>query len=556
MTARDPGCAPDPNAEDPWSVAIVGLGPDGLSVLERLIINLSRRPATRPVEVWVIDPVEHGPGRVWRTNQPWWLTMNATAGEVTVRSPDNYLFDTSVAAPDFSRWTVDDGGPAVASPDFPERRHYGRYLGKVFAELCAHCPPGVRVHPVLGNVTAIQRADHTQWLVIDHGRLRLRADKVVLATGHADLSLSEADRLLREHAESYPGVSYLGHGLTTDLPLDDIPAGAPMGVRGLGLSFYDVLRSLTLGRGGRFCRSVDGTLAYLASGREPVVIAGSRGGLPFLSRPRVAQPPQTAPSPLALTTERIEALRGRARSFRGSPQPDFAAEVEPLIQLELDHAYYHCIVRLRSGRQAAKRFSASYRTLMDDDQPRTEPLLVASGLTGLPRPDVRSLARPFDSARFAGPEQFRDDLTALLRQDVLASRQGTRANPLKAALESLRSLRPALPAVADFGGLLPKLAPGLPEPVGPPQLRPVRRPAGVPRRTGGGAAGRGRPEHRRPGGVLSRGPREPVFPGGVTSGARIGPTCGDSAGRPGADHRPAPRHLPADASVARAGSGA
>jgi len=67
-----------------------------LSVLERLLIRLSPGWAPRDVVIWAIDPVEHGPGRVWRTDQPGWLTMNATAGEVTVRSPTT---TSSPAAP-------------------------------------------------------------------------------------------------------------------------------------------------------------------------------------------------------------------------------------------------------------------------------------------------------------------------------------------------------------------------------------------------------------------------------------------------------------------------
>src|SRR4051794_4558425 len=73
---------------DVWSVAIVGMGPRGLSVLERLLITISVRPPERPVVIWAIDPVQHGPGRVWRTDQPRYLTVKATAGGGTGPAPD------------------------------------------------------------------------------------------------------------------------------------------------------------------------------------------------------------------------------------------------------------------------------------------------------------------------------------------------------------------------------------------------------------------------------------------------------------------------------------
>jgi hypothetical protein len=440
------------------TVAIVGMGPRGLSVLERLVIRLSGRPAIRPVLILAVDPVEHGPGRVWRTDQPGWLTMNATAGEVTARSPDNEILAGGAAAASFAGWT-DGGGPHVRSSDYPERRHFGRYLRAVFDQLRARAPEGVEIRPIRGAATALRRADGERWLIVDHGRERLRVDKVVLATGHAELVPSETEDALREHADRFPGLRYIGQGLATEMPLASIRPGTAVAVRGLGLTFYDVVRSLTLGRGGRYRRSREGALRYVPSGDEPRVYAGSRGGLPFLSRARIAQPPQTAPSPVALTGERLAAMRAAALAERGSPKLDFAAEVEPLIHLEMRHAYYRCAVGVRRGPRAARRFEAAHRALIDDGLPldavAAGALLAAHGLSDLPGVDVDALARPFDGTTFAGADHFRRRLAEVLERDVAESRRGTVASPMKAALEALRALRPALPSVVDFGGLSP-----------------------------------------------------------------------------------------------------
>jgi uncharacterized NAD(P)/FAD-binding protein YdhS len=83
----------DPDAAEALSVAIVGLGPRGLSVLERLLGQPAPPAAGPPGRDLGDDPVEHGPGRVWRTDQPGWLATNATAGQITVRSPDNHLLE-------------------------------------------------------------------------------------------------------------------------------------------------------------------------------------------------------------------------------------------------------------------------------------------------------------------------------------------------------------------------------------------------------------------------------------------------------------------------------
>ena len=232
-----------PAMVDALSVAIVGLGPRGLSVLERLIVRLSGRPPAGPVVIWAIDPVEHGPGRVWQSDQPAWLTTNASAGELTIRSPDNdpVALDAGTAGSSFADWTAVARGPTLNSADYPERRHYGCYLREVFDQLRALAPPGVQVRPVRGTATGLERAGGRQWLSIDHGRERLPADKVVLATGHPQLRPSARESELSRHADRHPGLRYIGPALVTDMPLAAIAPGSTVAVRGLGLTFYDVL---------------------------------------------------------------------------------------------------------------------------------------------------------------------------------------------------------------------------------------------------------------------------------------------------------------------------
>jgi hypothetical protein len=90
------------------------------------------------------------------------------------------------------------------------------------------------------------------------------------------------------------------------------------------------------------------------------------------------------------------------------------------------------------------------------DRARVAQLAAEHGVRDLPGLRFASLGRPFDGQTFARPSAFRDRLTRLLHADVAAARAGTALSPLKAAMEVLRSLRPALPAIVDFGGLLPQ----------------------------------------------------------------------------------------------------
>ncbi|WP_049569070.1 FAD/NAD(P)-binding protein [Nonomuraea sp. SBT364] len=385
-------------------IAVVGVGPRGLAVVERLLVRLRGRPPRADVTIWAFDAVEHGAGRVWRSDQPPWFGANTTAGESTVLSPDGYLPGGRFGS--LARW----GG--LAADDYPPRALYGRYLAEVFAELCATAPPRVRVRPVPAEVTALVRARDR--LLLTAGGTTYPADKAVLATGHSAVALDDGQLALRRHAARTPGAAYIPPGLAAEMPLDEIPPGTPVAVRGLGLTFYDVMRAVTVGRGGRFRAGPDGRLRYLASGEEPWLIATSRGGLPFLARPAVPGYPEPAVRPRVVTEERLGALRERALAATGSPQLDFAAHVEPLIQLEAD---------LACERGAAH--------------------------------PLGRLARPFAGRSFAGPDDFRRCLTRLLLLDARRAREGCAAGSVKAATEMLRAIRPLLPPVVDFGGLLP-----------------------------------------------------------------------------------------------------
>lgn len=443
------------------SVAIVGVGPRGLSVLERLLIRLHANPSPGNVVIWAIDPVEHGSGRIWRTDQPSWLAANATAAELTVHSPDSHLLSAARSRPySLADWTAGyDFGLDSDAGDCPPRNSYGRYLHEVFGLLCRGAPPGVRVRPVLGQATSLVRAGRGLRLCVDYGRLELHVDKVVLATGHSSLEPTEEQLAMIGHTHRHPGLRCLGPGIAAEMPLDDIPPNHTVAVQGLGLTFYDVVRSLSLGRAGRFVRSRSGQLRYVGSGREPHIVAGSRSGLPFLARARTVGPPQLAPRPVVLTEQMVRRLRADAKATRGTEQLDFFREIEPVIQTEVEHAYYRCAVHLRRGERAVERFCAAFQDAITDrgalDPDREAKVLAAYRVDDLPGIQLDALARPFTGLSFT-VAAFRHRLLGILHADVAQARAGSAVSPVKAALETLRSLRPALPGIVDFGGLLPR----------------------------------------------------------------------------------------------------
>ena len=68
------------------AIALVGGGPRGVSLLERVVSALAERadPDATRIDVYLIDDVEVGAGRVWRTDQTRELCMNTLADAVTL----------------------------------------------------------------------------------------------------------------------------------------------------------------------------------------------------------------------------------------------------------------------------------------------------------------------------------------------------------------------------------------------------------------------------------------------------------------------------------------
>lgn len=429
-------------------IAVIGSGPRGMMVVERLAVRLAQRDGGPPVDLYVIDAVEVGCGRIYRTDQPDWFLMNTVAGQISAFSglPDEGRARPG-AGPSFVQWwsSVD---PDYPGPDsYAPRGHYGRYLRFVLDAIEAGLPERDRMHRVRASVADLERADDGYLLTFADGS-RLSVDKVVLVTGHSRAEPVGEHQELADFAASRPHLRYLAGDSTADLPLADIPAGTGVGVVGLGLSFYDVMAAFTIGRGGTFTDDGSGGLRYLPSGREPRLVAGSRSGMPLPARGRNQKPGTYSYPPVLFTPERVR---------RGLPggQLDFTTEVLPWLLGEVDLVYYASELRRRRGAEAARAFTAEVAAADDANWSRTTDLVAQHGLADLPRVDLDRWARPFAGRSFDSVEQFESALVEQLRSDLAEAEQGNVDNPVKAALDVLRDCRWAIRELVDFAGLTP-----------------------------------------------------------------------------------------------------
>ncbi|MEK2475666.1 FAD/NAD(P)-binding protein [Streptomyces noursei] len=435
-------------------LAVVGAGPRGTSVLERICASAAGlAPGTR-LTVHVIDPAPPGAGRVWRPDQPADLLMNTVASQVTLFTDDSVECAGPIrTGPSLHDWAGCDVGP----DDYPGRALYGRYLEWVFRRTVRTAPEAVTVVTHRARAVRLTQApDGTQELALDDGRTLTGLDAVILAQGHLPTLPDAGQRELADYAATH-GLHYLPPANPADLTaeLAALPAGRPVLLRGLGLNFFDHLALLTAGRGGRFVPGPDGALTYRPSGREPRLYAGSRRGIPYQARGDNAKGPHGRHLPLLLTADVIAAFRKRADS--GDP-PDFLVEVWPLVAKEVEAVYYEALLARRAaapgGPSGAERDRFRERFLASAHRsPQEAASLDAVGLAPADRWDWDAVAHPYPDLPFADRAAFRAWLLDHLRADVAHARLGNVAGPVKAALDVLRDLRNELRQIVDHGGL-------------------------------------------------------------------------------------------------------
>ncbi|MDI9883336.1 FAD/NAD(P)-binding protein [Streptomyces sp. HNM0645] len=447
-------------------VCIVGAGPRGLSVLERLLANERHRPTHRTVTVHVVDPSAPGAGNVWRPEQSQHLLMNTVASQITVFTDDSATIEGPVEpGPSLYEWAkslallgdpADHDAEVLAEaerlgPDaYPTRAFYGRYLHDCFQRVVANAPAHteVRVH----RSRAVAMADThgvpggPQGIRLEDGTRLNELDAIVMAQGHVPARLSAREARTASLARIHH-LTYITPANPADLPLDGIEPGENVLLRGLGLNFFDHMALFTLGRGGSFER-VDGRLVYRASGREPRLFAFSRRGVPYHARGENQKGATGRYFPRLLTPEYIAELRERAAD--GVPV-NFTVDLWPLISREVQSVYYGALLTGRGEGRLRESFTERFLSLAPDADAGA--LLAEYGLGADDRWDWKKLSRPYGERRFADRDDFTDWLLRYLRLDVEHSRAGNVSGPVKAALDVLRDLRNEIRLAVDHGGL-------------------------------------------------------------------------------------------------------
>ncbi|MFI7386565.1 FAD/NAD(P)-binding protein [Streptomyces sp. NPDC049813] len=446
-------------------VCLVGAGPRGLSVLERLCAQERRAPRWAHLVIHLVDPGPPGSGRVWRADQSRHLLMNTVASQVTVYTDASVrIAGPREEGPSLYQWakalgpsalTADSGRPyddetlAEArdlGPDtYPTRALYGQYLNWVFRQVVANAAAHVtvEVHPVRAVALDAEATEGAQSVTLEDGTRLTGLGAVVLAQGHVPARPTVAVRQLAVFAAEH-GLTYIQPANPADTDLTCVAPGERVLLRGLGLNFFDYMALFTHARGGVFER-VEGRLVYRPSGREPRLYAGSRRGVPYQARGENQKGADGRYLPRLLTAAHLARLRAAPGRIR------FGRDLWPLISKEVQSVYYETLLSARAAPPAVARFTEAF--LRAEPGPAEDALLDAAGVRRAERWDWDRVRAPLGDLTFAGPGAFRGWLLAHLGDDLREARAGNVEGPLKAALDVLRDLRNEIRLGVDHGGL-------------------------------------------------------------------------------------------------------
>ncbi|MDK6808400.1 exopolyphosphatase [Corynebacterium sp. HMSC062E11] len=445
------------------SIAIVGAGPRGISLVERLAAHLRATPLESPLHLHIIDDAPLGAGRIWDTEQTRTLCMNTLAGAVTLfTEPSSTTTAPVLEGPILYEWIqllrgerpdiapakleLYDSHPpreelaasfaeelARTRPESnPSRALYGAYLEWVFEVALTQLPETVDVVQHRARALSVEERGEQDAITLSDGST-VTADATVLAYGWQVPALSESERALAEAAHS--DLHWVRPDNPVEQPVSEVPAGEKVLIRGLGMGFFDIMALLTIDRGGEFVGdpSTRSGLRYEPSGEEPHFIVSSGRGYPYIPKSEYhALPPKAA----------LTRFRAAVAALVPEVELDFGTQLLPHILRDAYAEYYE--------NQARVAPDALQRPLADIIATIDATVVDANDLAGMADQLTAALegssAQPLDLAHWANPlDDFTDgEITEYiaegLARDIIEA-VAAADSPLKSALWAISAAR-------------------------------------------------------------------------------------------------------------------
>ncbi len=431
-------------------ITIIGSGPRGLSILERLACRFENLSMNHHIEIYLIDDGYIGTGRIWSPEQSKYLLMNTHAKEITAFSGNisgNSQKEKAGQGLTFYQWWTNTYNDFEDYEGYAPRKYYGEYLLHVLSVIENNLPINVSLFKKNDRVLDIEKKKDNYILHLQNSE-SIVSDKIVVATGHSDNFLDGRLKKIQEESYSNEDINFVQSSYLTDAnSLSFIKKEEKIGVLGLGLSFYDTVVHLTTGRGGTFKKN-KGDLVYIKSGNEPIIFAGSRSGMPIPARGYNQKSPDYSYIPAIFTKE-------RAMKFREKGNIRFDKEILPLIEAELSLVYAETLFRKNDKEEEARnlrKLVIKHNIITKQGVQTFSDIL---GINEIITVNLYDWKYPFKNCEFDNIDQYNIYISDLITKDIEDALQGNVNSPKKAALDVLRNIRNIIRIVVDYGGINP-----------------------------------------------------------------------------------------------------
>jgi uncharacterized NAD(P)/FAD-binding protein YdhS len=445
-----------------YKIAIIGLGPRGISVLDRIIAYARNDPHATPLHLYLFDGKEFGPG-CHTTDQGDHLLVNTVACQMTQFSDDTVRgAGPLLYGPSFADWlgSKSGRGPGVAAEHlaidrngYYSRALFGDYLRWGFEYLKKMTPPHVTIF--LHNFASVDdlEANGEGWTVSYDG-CAYPVDFVFLTTGHARKLPSEAESTLVQKVERArahnPNLQVVLEPYPIRNAVSSVKACDTVAIEGIGLTTFDLLAQLTSGRGGSFvpCGKSEpaGRLRYRPSGKEPKILLYSRSGLPLTARATNQKGVFGQYKPKFLTMARVEELRTEVPGG----QLDFEQHIMPLLWSDMQFAFYFSYLHHKHDKLTALMFSNEF---MAASSAEVRQALIDKHVARRDQLSWQELVNPIPARALQSRRQYDDWLRGFMWRDHEQASLGNLDGPLKSACDVLRDVRDVIRSAIDYGGL-------------------------------------------------------------------------------------------------------
>ena len=460
------------------AVAIIGAGPRGISITERIAAYLNQTESRDPLTLHVIDDVQVGAGRVWDTRQTHTLCMNTLAGAVTLFTEPG----ATVTAPVFEGPTMYEwiqllrgDGDEVSEPKHslfqahpptpldqfvteirstrpesnPSRALYGEYLRWVWKVARAQLPAAVSIIEHHTHAVSISAEETSDAITLSDGTC-IHADATVLASGWVLPKLTPA-----QHEFATSGLVYIPPNNPVEQEVSRIRPGERVLVRGLGMGFFDLMALTTLERGGRFVpdQSERSGLRYEAAGDEPVFVVTSGRGYPYLPKSEYHSLPPKA------DLTRLQQAIAAHHVPDGSGELSFSNDLWPTLVRDAYTEYYRTLARVRPAALHVPLVDLLGAIDTADIEAHATPYDIVPISVALTQTLAGMTSEPFRMEQFVDPLNATDTLSlTTLNQQVtesmardIAQAVAARNAPVKAALWAISAARKPVAIATENG---------------------------------------------------------------------------------------------------------